>query len=770
MANDDLAERKKGWRFAGIAAVVFAIVSAAMFGDLLMAGQRLVISEPGNDVTTFNLPMREYGFDAVRSGRLPLWNPHVYGGTPFAANVQAALFYPLNWIHLIMPGVMAVNVGVAMHFFLAGWLAAMWGYRRTGSELAGVLAGMVFACSGGYFLHVYPGHLTMLHAGAWSPGMFLCIDGIMGNAGKKRLRWGIGLALITGMIILAGHPQTAYYIAVAAGVYAIAHVDLWWRKRMAWGVIAVAGVVGIGLSAVQLLPAWELSKESTRSGGLSASVLREFALPVENLLTVVLPHLFGGPGERYVGRWFLWEGSIFIGGIAAMLGVYGLVMVPRTRRLVGVAIVLVMLAGVEGTVQEWARLALPGYATFRAAGRFGMLVDLLLAIVAAEGLAEMMSRGKPTKEVVGGAAMAGVALAAGAGWLAMSPDAWSEALSTIAATGQSMLPPGSFQETGFLEGTHATACWQLATAGAILIVTAAVMGLWRWRINWMKWCAGGLVVLAGAEVFGVARSERAAGSPEMPFPQTWKNAVKEADAISPSGSGRVATIANAWANMGMVLRYYDAMGYDPTALGRYAKYLAVSQGEDWSKVEFVPPIRKASAMLDALRVRAVLYISGHGAEAERVDSAFPRFVWIHHCEVCRDLDEVLGKLAQGMDLRRTVLLEKKPLIEPAEGGADGAVRIIRETPESVEIEATTPAAAILLMTDVYAKGWQVRGEGELMPADGTLRGIPLSAGTHQLTVFYIAPGLAAGTWITAISAAVMLGAAWMSRQRGEQTQ
>jgi hypothetical protein len=39
---------------------------------------------------------KDYLAQAVRSGRLPLWNPHIGLGRPFLADVDAALFYPPN--------------------------------------------------------------------------------------------------------------------------------------------------------------------------------------------------------------------------------------------------------------------------------------------------------------------------------------------------------------------------------------------------------------------------------------------------------------------------------------------------------------------------------------------------------------------------------------------------------------------------------------------------------------------------------------------------
>ena len=40
--------------------------------------------------------MRSFSSDAFREGRIPLWNPTIYCGTPFLATFQPAVFYPPN--------------------------------------------------------------------------------------------------------------------------------------------------------------------------------------------------------------------------------------------------------------------------------------------------------------------------------------------------------------------------------------------------------------------------------------------------------------------------------------------------------------------------------------------------------------------------------------------------------------------------------------------------------------------------------------------------
>jgi hypothetical protein len=48
-------------------------------------------------------PWQQFAAEMWRSGNVPLWNPFVGNGAPLAANLQSAVFYPLNILYLLLP-------------------------------------------------------------------------------------------------------------------------------------------------------------------------------------------------------------------------------------------------------------------------------------------------------------------------------------------------------------------------------------------------------------------------------------------------------------------------------------------------------------------------------------------------------------------------------------------------------------------------------------------------------------------------------------------
>ncbi len=121
---------------------ILALLTLALFGDVLLGGASAVLSGEGTDIVTYFLPLREFGFRELRAGSFPLWDPYTYSGTPYAANFQAALFYPPSWLHLVAPAPTAFNAIFALHWFLAAWFTALWRFLHAAYGNFGLLRGV----------------------------------------------------------------------------------------------------------------------------------------------------------------------------------------------------------------------------------------------------------------------------------------------------------------------------------------------------------------------------------------------------------------------------------------------------------------------------------------------------------------------------------------------------------------------------------------------------------------------------------------------------
>ena len=289
----------------------FLTLNLLLFADVLSTSTR-VLSSSQADIYLHFAAWRQFGFDELRKGHLPLWNPHYLCGNPFLGNFESALLYPLNWHYLWMPLAAAINWGIVLHVFLAGFFTYLWASYRGFHPLAAFLSGVIFMWGGAYYLHLYAGHLPNLCAMVWAPLIFLAIDGFLDH--QKGLWILLGIFAVS-MQILAGHPQYVYFTGLAATFYLVLNLKKNSRKLIiSMGGMAAFYAGALLVTAVQSWTGLEALWDSARHLSLDFSSASSFSFPPQNLLTVFLPDFFGNlePGH-YWGSWYLWEVSLFIG-------------------------------------------------------------------------------------------------------------------------------------------------------------------------------------------------------------------------------------------------------------------------------------------------------------------------------------------------------------------------------------------------------------------------------------------------------------------------
>ncbi|MGH7151320.1 MAG: hypothetical protein ACREIU_11515, partial [Planctomycetota bacterium] len=197
-------------------------------------------------------------------------------------------FAPLAILALILGG------GFAFLFLRARALPA-------GPALLGALA---FAFSGHCLANLH--YSCKVDALVWLPAAFLAIERL-----RRGPRTGpaAGLAASLGLSGLAGFPQVTAYVILATGAYGAVRLS-----RVATEVRArtlllagAAGIAGLALAGVQLLPAAEASRESLRSLQTVES-LRSASLETPLLSHFLLPHAFASATEAPSGPFepFAW--------------------------------------------------------------------------------------------------------------------------------------------------------------------------------------------------------------------------------------------------------------------------------------------------------------------------------------------------------------------------------------------------------------------------------------------------------------------------------
>jgi hypothetical protein len=751
-------------------AAALALITLAIFAELLFSTAR-VLSAPATDVVAQFLPWREFGFKQIGQGVFPLWNPHLYSGAPYFGGFQSALLYPLNWLHLVLPVGLAINWIITLQVFLAGFFTYVWARSHGVSRVGGTLAGVMFMCSGGYFLHIYAGHLPHLSVMTWTPLLLWSIDRLSATGALHSILVG---ALAAAMQLLGGHPQYVYYIGIAAALYVL--ILLPWssnRVRLALGSVAIFAAAA-ALSAVQLAAGVDAIGENVRAGGLSMAMASTLSLHPENLLTLVAPFFLGDQSRVmlgrevapifYVGQGYLWELCLFVGVTGLCLGLYGLVCSPRPSRWRWLFITLALLALALGRHTPLYQLLydhLPGYSSFRGTAKFGFLLGLFLSLLAGIGFDRVraLAPDHPRRA-------AWIAIGAGlvVGILALclwrSPTGlWGELLAYVSRSPESYLfRPATLTAPELVRFSGRFAAGQIGVAAGALVLVGV---LWRLTRRWPA-ATHAITALLVLEMVLFARVTRETTTSRPAYPERWAATTREN-----AGDYRVHHVDLAHVNGALVRGQRELWGYDPGVPRRYAELMRAGQGGDPARATQYLRLRRSTNVLPLYRCRYLLPPDPAQPPLELPDPMpHLQLVTRYHVLPARN-DALRAILSSTFNPRQSVVLDRPPSITiPARSPAvAGTARIVGETVNTLEIEADLSSPAILVVTDNFARGWRVeplrpsQGRYEVQPGNYSQQAVALAAGRHRFVLRYRPARLRLGLGVSVFAWLAWLGCA-----------
>ena len=313
-----------------LAGAVLAILTMAFFGDVLFGGRTLVLRDTVCDF----LPWRLFAGDALRSGRLPWWNPYEGFGKPFFADPQSAVFYPLHVLFLIMSPAWALKVSWALHLWIAA--ASMYAFARWWrlAVVPALLAAVSFAF--GTLVIAYLEFFSEFTTVVWLPLVLLLVGRLLdccsdrsGDAvGASRMpvvRRMATLAVVLAVQYSAGHPETLIQTVLMALLLIVVWSATAGSWRTWWKATALflgAGTVALVIVLPQLLSTLELIGQSERAGGMDPGLAAASVHP-RQLLTLVWPFLFGRPGypDWYWAQTIFefWAGTFYVGLLPLVL-------------------------------------------------------------------------------------------------------------------------------------------------------------------------------------------------------------------------------------------------------------------------------------------------------------------------------------------------------------------------------------------------------------------------------------------------------------------
>lgn len=399
-----------------------ALACVAVFAVLLclpmFTGHFLI--GPSSDQFTAGYAFRSFWTDYVRAhGSVPQWDPYIFGGLPFVAAPHGDTFHPIVLLRLVMPTDMAINSSFLIHLALAGFFTYLFLSAFRLPWVAAVAGGVAFELTGQVASLINSGHDGKIIVSGLLP---LALWGLTKWIRDGRFSGAAIVAASVGLAILSPQLQMAYYLMLAAGLFALylAFLDPERPVRRV-AVLRLGGSLGAvmlggAIAAIQVLPFLQYIAFSPRADtGVSSGWLHatSWAMPPEELLDTFLPQ-FSGLKDLYSGQNFFKHHSEYLGVAVLILATIGVTQTTRKRlRWAFVALALFFLtfalAGATPLFRLWYAI-LPMISKARAHSMAFYIVSFAVAMWAAFGVERVLRREQPVRGLIGWLVALGVML------------------------------------------------------------------------------------------------------------------------------------------------------------------------------------------------------------------------------------------------------------------------------------------------------------------------------------------------------------------------
>ncbi len=282
------------WVPFGLTVLCIAVFFAVFVPPTLRDAGNLSFSM-SSDLQSYFLPKYAFGSEEFLYGRLPVWNLYEFGGLPFIATVQPAVFYPPKaLLYAVLPPSEAHWVFLVGHYVLTAWGFALF-CRELGLRREAAFVGAVaFLFSTPVLMGSY--HPTRIASLSWMPFIFLFTHRILKGGGWTAFA---SLAAALSMQLHAGYPEftldTALFVpayVIVSWVAALPERPRWTAPLWIGGAFALAGLT----AAVFMLPLAEASVEANRAAIAGGAELMQPKTAERTWLHFLLPLSLFVPG------------------------------------------------------------------------------------------------------------------------------------------------------------------------------------------------------------------------------------------------------------------------------------------------------------------------------------------------------------------------------------------------------------------------------------------------------------------------------------------
>jgi hypothetical protein len=225
-----------------------------------------------SDLSFYFEPFVRFICDGYRQGRLPMWNPYLYGGMSQVAVPSPGMFYP-PIACFFLPFSQGAAAFLILHQLVAGVGTFLLIVGFGWGAFAAAIAGLALALCG--YMFALQANFTLVATIAWMPLLLFLLNSIDSTCSTKNILKAMGCAVTMAMMIGAGRPE----LSVPAALVALAFLagttlsDYRRHHQLNTALLKIAICLGsmfcgVLLAAPVILPALEWARVSPRSKGL----------------------------------------------------------------------------------------------------------------------------------------------------------------------------------------------------------------------------------------------------------------------------------------------------------------------------------------------------------------------------------------------------------------------------------------------------------------------------------------------------------------------
>lgn len=373
-----------------------------------------------------NVPLHFLAAQIEKSGHIPTWNQYSWSGNPLLAGFNVQTFFPLSALFLFLSPIWAYTIFVVLiySFGAGGVIAAS---KELGASPSGAaIAALGFTLTGQFMSQVV--HLDMIAGIAsivWCVVFLLKI--LSSESVRSGIPWAILLSIAFALCVFAGAPEAMLDGAIFIALAAIPSIVKRGRDfRVPLSLLALAGVIALGLASIQWLPGLAFQHLSNRSSG-SYAFFTSGPFSPRNFILLLYPFIEGWYTLRHLPSFFgtynLGEIGAYLPILVTSLGLVGLLSPADTSRydhrvwgirLAGIGALLLALGGYTPLAPLLYHLPLYGKQRLPSRNMFGF--DLALSILAGLVWTKISSNGKSLSRagrlIVFGTGLIGIAITA----------------------------------------------------------------------------------------------------------------------------------------------------------------------------------------------------------------------------------------------------------------------------------------------------------------------------------------------------------------------